>query len=110
VFFFSSGRRHTRSTRDWSSDVCSSDLFSPVICRVPFWNSLSAIDGRTRSLSERRLRSNISPPGEVGDLLAMRSTLSLTLLPVLLDTLKRRFLIDSPISTLLDLFLGNMGL
>src|SRR5207247_4121798 len=25
-FFFSSGRRHTRSTRDWSSDVCSSDL------------------------------------------------------------------------------------
>src|SRR5438105_5607745 len=27
-FFFSSRRRHTRSTRDWSSDVCSSDLFN----------------------------------------------------------------------------------
>src|SRR6266849_6162977 len=26
AFFFSSRRRHTRSTRDWSSDVCSSDL------------------------------------------------------------------------------------
>src|SRR5438105_13096977 len=26
-FFFSSRRRHTSSTRDWSSDVCSSDLF-----------------------------------------------------------------------------------
>src|SRR5207249_6835981 len=26
-FFFSSRRRHTRSKRDWSSDVCSSDLF-----------------------------------------------------------------------------------
>src|SRR5438105_13454305 len=26
-FFFSSRRRHTRSTRDWSSDVCSSELF-----------------------------------------------------------------------------------
>src|SRR5206468_9775537 len=26
VFFFSSRRRHTRSDRDWSSDVCSSDL------------------------------------------------------------------------------------
>src|SRR5207247_6650649 len=26
-FFFSSRRRHTRSTRDWSSDVCSSDLY-----------------------------------------------------------------------------------
>src|SRR5215469_11704039 len=25
-FFFSSSRRHTRSLRDWSSDVCSSDL------------------------------------------------------------------------------------
>src|SRR6266536_5133231 len=29
-FFFSSRRRHTRSTRDWSSDVCSSDLAEPV--------------------------------------------------------------------------------
>src|SRR5699024_11495817 len=27
-FFFSSGRRHTVSIRDWSSDVCSSDLLS----------------------------------------------------------------------------------
>src|SRR5206468_9628700 len=27
-FFFSSRRRHTRSDRDWSSDVCSSDLFT----------------------------------------------------------------------------------
>ena len=26
VFFFSSRRRHTRLVRDWSSDVCSSDL------------------------------------------------------------------------------------
>src|SRR5699024_8478964 len=28
-FFFSSRRRHTRSKRDWSSDVCSSDLLLP---------------------------------------------------------------------------------
>src|SRR5699024_12172583 len=28
-FFFSSRRRHTRSKRDWSSDVCSSDLIAP---------------------------------------------------------------------------------
>src|SRR5690606_41066755 len=26
-FFFSSRRRHTRFSRDWSSDVCSSDLW-----------------------------------------------------------------------------------
>src|SRR5438067_4645742 len=28
-FFFSSRRRHTSSKRDWSSDVCSSDLTNP---------------------------------------------------------------------------------
>src|SRR5690242_20860211 len=28
-FFFSSRRRHTRLTCDWSSDVCSSDLNAP---------------------------------------------------------------------------------
>src|SRR5476649_1437749 len=33
-FFFSSRRRHTRSLCDWSSDVCSSDL----------WGSTSAVD------------------------------------------------------------------
>src|SRR5699024_12093046 len=31
-FFFSSRRRHTRSKRDWSSDVCSSDL--PITDKV----------------------------------------------------------------------------
>src|SRR2546422_5019014 len=29
-FFFSSRRRHTRCSRDWSSDVCSSDLNGPA--------------------------------------------------------------------------------
>src|SRR3712207_9525192 len=29
-FFFSSRRRHTRYWRDWSSDVCSSDLADPL--------------------------------------------------------------------------------
>src|SRR2546430_8455448 len=29
-FFFSSRRRHTRFDCDWSSDVCSSDLHTPV--------------------------------------------------------------------------------
>src|SRR2546421_7371740 len=32
-FFFSSRRRHTRSDRDWSSDVCSSDLRARCRCR-----------------------------------------------------------------------------
>src|SRR2546422_7960768 len=32
VFFFSSRRRHTRCSRDWSSDVCSSDLVAVHRC------------------------------------------------------------------------------
>src|SRR5437660_8819666 len=34
MFFFSSRRRHTRWPRDWSSDVCSSDL--GTASRSPF--------------------------------------------------------------------------
>src|SRR2546429_8141289 len=30
-FFFSSRRRHTRCSRDWSSDVCSSDLTESLV-------------------------------------------------------------------------------
>src|SRR6266699_3128435 len=33
VFFFSSRRRHTRCGRDWSSDVCSSDLLELSLSR-----------------------------------------------------------------------------
>src|SRR2546422_10528920 len=33
-FFFSSRRRHTRCSRDWSSDVCSSDLGAGADCIV----------------------------------------------------------------------------
>src|SRR5207245_3542152 len=32
-FFFSSRRRHTRCYRDWSSDVCSSDLLARLRLR-----------------------------------------------------------------------------
>src|SRR3989440_2542955 len=41
-FFFSSRRRHTRSDRDWSSDVCSSDL---VAIHDPYAPELSASSG-----------------------------------------------------------------
>src|SRR2546429_6951111 len=33
-FFFSSRRRHTRCSRDWSSDVCSSDLRQALVDAV----------------------------------------------------------------------------
>src|SRR5699024_11981736 len=34
AFFFSGRRRHTSSKRDWSSDVCSSDLLAPLEARL----------------------------------------------------------------------------
>src|SRR3989449_8185232 len=44
-FFFSSRRRHTRCSRDWSSDVCSSDLALSV-CNVPESSLVRASDLR----------------------------------------------------------------
>src|SRR5690554_7128041 len=35
-FFFSSRRRHTRCGRDWSSDVCSSDLIVGAATKTAF--------------------------------------------------------------------------
>src|SRR5690606_40235946 len=37
VFFFSSRRRHTRFSRDWSSDVCSSDLNTILLLVLASW-------------------------------------------------------------------------
>src|SRR6266542_6046570 len=54
-FFFSSRRRHTRCYRDWSSDVCSSDLTTKT-CR----------DGQTLfSVGDRDFKFFIVKSGEV---------------------------------------------
>src|SRR2546422_9946326 len=44
-FFFSSRRRHTRCSRDWSSDVCSSDLvvIASQGCRIILVSELPAV-------------------------------------------------------------------
>src|SRR5256884_7190724 len=41
-FFFSSRRRHTRCSRDWSSDVCSSDLIVAGIVMLR-WGILATL-------------------------------------------------------------------
>src|SRR2546422_3311999 len=38
-FFFSSRRRHTRCSRDWSSDVCSSDLILDAHPEYNIWDA-----------------------------------------------------------------------
>src|SRR6267378_5057952 len=52
-FFFSSRRRHTRSLRDWSSDVCSSDLDR-------------AVDELERAAPRDRIVLEDFRPGDVG--------------------------------------------
>src|SRR6267378_8622131 len=49
AFFFSSRRRHTRSLRDWSSDVCSSDLDDP------FWIDVTVLRNYTVHTKNERL-------------------------------------------------------
>src|SRR5699024_11433305 len=45
IFCFSSRRRHTRSNRDWSSDVCSSDLgVDHSLGLKPFFSVVGAAD------------------------------------------------------------------
>src|SRR6266542_3066464 len=43
LFFFSSRRRHTRCYRDWSSDVCSSDLEGGLPLQAYAWMHQYAI-------------------------------------------------------------------
>src|SRR5699024_11737830 len=45
LFFFSSRRRHTRSKRDWSSDVCSSDLVQ--------WQQTFALSAHLNHIKEK---------------------------------------------------------
>src|SRR6266511_5221982 len=52
-FFFSSRRRHTRFSRDWSSDVCSSDLTAQL--KQPAWRWLLVVTRATLALFEGRL-------------------------------------------------------
>src|SRR5215475_15519564 len=61
-FFFSSRRRHTRFSRDWSSDVCSSDLVGQPASAHPAagtstggWRRWAASPRRSTRSEERRV-------------------------------------------------------
>src|SRR2546421_355267 len=56
-FFFSSRRRHTRSDRDWSSDVCSSDLLGLKIGLSSLLEEANGIGFHTRT--------GVDLPGEI---------------------------------------------
>src|SRR5699024_11415017 len=79
-FFFSSGRRHTRSKRDWSSDVCSSDLS----CRT----SRSSVPG-TLDLLVLQLDGAVLV-GQLGGLLVQLGVLAAQLLLLALQRSEER--------------------
>src|SRR5205809_4704189 len=55
-FFFSSRRRHTRCSRDWSSDVCSSDLPDwRMGCREPWSAALPELPPQSGGISGRQV-------------------------------------------------------
>src|SRR6266496_4566100 len=60
-FFFSSRRRHTRSLRDWSSDVCSSDL--DQVTMIPASAEATARD-EVAALCSDLIRIDTTNPGD----------------------------------------------
>src|SRR5215813_3042027 len=69
-FFFSSRRRHTRCGRDWSSDVCSSDLMV----------------SRARRIGEANLADRLPHPGTADEIGRLVETLN-----EMLERLERSF-------------------
>src|SRR5690606_40355167 len=60
-FFFSSRRRHTRFSRDWSSDVCSSDLRGRALHRGVAAHRPRARGGRLRAAGRRAAKRIAGP-------------------------------------------------
>src|SRR5439155_11112517 len=57
IFFFSSRRRHTRWPRDWSSDVCSSDLTRSFTGSSRAAVPINSVESLKPSASRARVRS-----------------------------------------------------
>src|SRR5437660_12112187 len=58
MFFFSSRRRHTRWPRDWSSDVCSSDLVPSISADSTSGSTPGALDSRVPPVLVRPVVAN----------------------------------------------------
>src|SRR6266508_4894908 len=79
ILFFSSRRRHTRWPRDWSSDVCSSDLLAEANAAAITWcaevnralhSEIHAVPAARLELERRALRPlpSLRPPLRAGEL------------------------------------------
>src|SRR5690606_40466769 len=73
-FFFSSRRRHTRFSRDWSSDVCSSDLAD--IEAILDWDAKAAPSYEISFTPARVIMQDFTGVPCVVDLAAMREAIT----------------------------------
>src|SRR5207247_7872308 len=64
-FFFSSRRRHTRSTRDWSSDVCSSDLDGNLHPNISFDATDPVLKNKVEAASAEIMQACIAAGGTI---------------------------------------------
>src|SRR3712207_8435028 len=62
-FFFSSRRRHTRYWRDWSSDVCSSDLPADFRDAKALASYVGVVPATSQSGKSQRQRAGLSHLG-----------------------------------------------
>src|SRR5439155_3718452 len=84
--FFSSRRRHTRWPRDWSSDVCSSDLSSPPLSTAADSVTYAAVLNGGEEYGNPRPGMIVAPIGD--RYLAMQFTGSPQLWPRLLSVMR----------------------
>src|SRR2546429_6370713 len=90
-FFFSSRRRHTRCSRDWSSDVCSSDLRS-VDAQLEMESSetraarLGAERCRDRALEERGVAPGKKNAARLGAHIVFADESGFLLIPTVVRT------------------------
>src|SRR3712207_3034868 len=80
-FFFSSRRRHTRYWRDWSSDVCSSDLELTMIGRT-----VAICTNGTRVLGLGDIGPVASMPVMEGKAVFYHQLAGVSAMPILIDT------------------------
>src|SRR5439155_12648667 len=67
LYFFSGRRRHTRWPRDWSSDVCSSDLWRQSAApRRPSWKRSARLRTTWQSPSKRSEERRVGKSVDLG--------------------------------------------
>ena len=98
-FFFTSRRRHTRLRRDWSSDVCSSDLRMPTHGLAHFVAAQAAYHRADPRAAQSHLEKSVAFAGFEGWLAERRLALVVYRMPG--DSLQASTTIKSDIATLL---------